>query len=68
MEHHADYLRELSRFLSLIAQGKTEEAAAIWESLKDEFKKREPYLFRYLDQWQNFRALAHILDNKRLPQ
>lgn len=68
VEHHADYLRELSRFLSLIAQGKTEEAAAIWESLKDEFKKREPYLFRYLDQWQNFRALAHILDNKRLPQ
>ncbi len=66
--NHADYLRQLSRFLSLIALGKAEEAAPILEALKSDFKQREPYLFRYLDQWQNFRSLVHILENKRLPQ
>lgn len=61
VEHHAAYIRGLSRFLFRKAKGEAAEAAQALAELKQEFSRREPQLMRYFDQEQNFRFMERIL-------
>lgn len=68
VEHFADYLPALARFLALKARGEDGAAERYGEEFRAEFGKREPELMRYFDQNQAFRFVRRIARNQRVMQ